>query len=318
MTLDFAPMEGITGAAFRRLHHTYFPGVDHYYAPFLSPTRDRRFTPRELRELLPEHNEGIPLIPQILTKSPEDFLWAANELHAMGYEEINLNAGCPSGTVTAKGKGAGMLADLKGLDNFLNEIFSSAPCKVSVKTRLGLTAPEEFEPILEIYNRYPLSQLIIHPRVRKDFYRHPVRCEAFAAAYEKSRNPVTYNGSIVTGADWERCKGTYPDLFAIMIGQGMVSNPFLASMIKYGDRIDKAKLKAFHDDLFYAYACQFESRNNAAQRMKELWFYWMRLFDNSQKLGKQLLKSRNADEYMLIVESIFRELTLLENSTGDW
>ena len=318
MTLDFAPMEGITGAAFRRLHHTYFPGVDRYYAPFLSPTQDRRFTPREQREILLEHNEGIPLIPQILTKNASDFLWAAEELRAMGYEEINLNAGCPSGTVTAKGKGAGMLADPKGLDEFLNEIFSRAPCEISVKTRLGLTDPEEFEPILEVYNRYPLSQLIIHPRVRKDFYRHPVRQEAFVSAYEKSKNPVAYNGSIVTMADWDHCKATYPDLAAIMIGQGMVSNPFLASKIKYGDRPDRSKLKAFHDELFAAYACQFESRNNAAQRMKELWFYWMRLFDNSQKLGKQLLKSRNAEEYLQTVQKIFRELPILEESTGDW
>ena len=318
MTLDFAPMEGITGAAFRRLHRTCFPGVDHYYAPFLSPTQDRRLTPREQREILPEHNEGVPLIPQILTKNAHDFLWAAGELHAMGYEEVNLNAGCPSGTVTAKGKGAGMLADPRALDSFLDEIFSAAPCKISVKTRLGMTDPEEFEPILEIYNRYPLTQLIIHPRVRKDFYRHPVRREDFAAAYEKSKNPVAYNGSIVTALDWKRCTETYPDLSAVMIGQGMVSNPFLASQIKFGVKTEKGKLKAFHDELLDAYTRQFESRNNAAQRMKELWFYWMRLFDNSQKLGKQLLKSRNAEEYQLAVQKIFAELPVLENSTGDW
>lgn len=318
MVLDFAPLEGITGAAYRRLHHKHFTGVDHYYTPFLSPTQDRRFTPREQREFYPEFNEGIPLIPQILTKNPQDFLWAAGELHAMGYEEINLNAGCPSGTVTAKGKGAGMLADVQALDEFLNEIFAHAPCKISVKTRLGLNDPEEFDPILEVYNRYPMTQLIIHPRVRKDFYRHPVRKEVFAKAYEASKNPVSYNGSIVTPSDFAACEEAYPDLAAIMIGQGLCSDPFLAEKIKTGSKVDKIRLKTFHDELFSAYSEQFQSKHNAAQRMKELWFYWLRLFADSQKHGKQLMKSRNAEDYLTAVAAIFRDLELLPDSTGDW
>ncbi len=318
MLLDFAPMEGITGAAFRQLHHKHFSGVDRYYTPFLSPTADRRFTPREQREFYPEFNEGIPLIPQILTKNAEDFLWAAGELHAMGYEEVNLNAGCPSGTVTAKGKGAGLLADTKALDAFLNEIFSHAPCKISIKTRLGMNDLEEFEPILEIYNRYPLSELIVHPRVRKDFYRHPVRQEFFEIAYKKSKNPISYNGSIVTKDDFESCREKYPKLNAIMVGQGLCSDPFLAEKVKFGSKTDKNRLKIFHDALFFSYSELFQSKNNAAQRMKELWFYWLRLFADSQKHGKQLMKSRSAEEYLTAVSNIFRDLEILPESTGEW
>ncbi len=318
MYLDFAPMEGITGAAFRRLHHEFFPGVDHYYAPFLSPTQDHRFTPREISEILPDHNADIRLIPQLMTRNPDDFLWAAGELHQMGYEEVNLNAGCPSGTVTAKGKGAGMLSDVRALDEFLHEIYSHAPCRISIKTRLGMSDPEEFEPILEVYNRYPMPQLIIHPRVRKDFYRHPVRTEAFAASYRRCKNPISYNGDIVRPSDFLRCAQEYPGLTAIMIGQGLVSDPFLAEKIKFGHRVEKEKLLEFHNRLFDAYTRQFNSRNNAAQRMKELWFYWLRLFADSRKLGKQLLKSGNAEEYLLSVNNIFRNLPLLEHSTGDW
>lgn len=318
MNLDFAPLEGITGAVFRRFHHTYFPGVDHYYAPFLSPTQDRRLTPRDLRELSPEYNEGIPLIPQILTKNSEDFLWAARELHAMGYEEINLNTGCPSGTVTAKGKGAGMLADPTALDQFLQEIFSKTPCRISVKTRLGVNNPEEFEAVLEVFDQYPLEQLIIHPRIRKDFYRHPVRTEFFDQAYLTAKSPLGYNGSIVTPEDHRVCVEKYPKLKSVMVGQGLVSDPFLAAKIKFGARVEKNTMKIFHDQLFFAYAEQFQSHNNAAQRMKELWFYWMRLFDCSQTLGKQLLKSRNAQEYLAVVNSIFDQLELLENSSGEW
>lgn len=318
MNISFAPMEGITGAAFRRLHHAYFPGVDKYYTPFLSPTSDRRFTPREQREFFPEHNEGIPVVPQILTKDPHDFLWAANELYRMGYEEIDLNLGCPSGTVTAKGKGAGMLSDPEKLDAFLDTIFSTAPCKLSVKTRLGMEKPEEFDAILTIYHRYPISELIVHPRVRKDLYRHPVRLDAFQSAYESYTRPLTYNGSIVTPADHEACITRFPDLHGVMIGQGLISDPFLAGKIKGQSRPDKAVLKMFHDRLFDSYAQQFQSRNNAATRMKELWSYLIKSFDNSDAYGKKLMRCRSAEEFLCITGSIFRELDLLEVSQGGW
>ena len=127
MNYYFAPLEGVTGSEFRRAHHRWFPGVDAYYMPFLSPTQDHVFTQRELRNVLPEHNQGFRAVPQLLTKNPEDFLWCAGELAAMGYDEVNLNLGCPSGTVTAKGKGAGMLARPEELDCFLDTVFSQAP-----------------------------------------------------------------------------------------------------------------------------------------------------------------------------------------------
>lgn len=318
MFLDFAPMEGITGAAFRQLHHRYFPGVDRYYTPFFSPTRDHRFTAREQRELFPEYNRGMQVVPQLLTKVPEDFLWAAGELHAMGYAEVNLNLGCPSGTVTAKGKGAGMLADPALLDRFLEAIFRDAPCSISVKTRLGLEKPEEFDALLEVFNRYPIRELIIHPRVRKDFYRHPVRTEAFEGALARSGNPVTFNGGIVTAGDCQRVMKAYPKIRAVMVGQGLVSDPFLAGRLRHGVHSDRGLLREFHDELLEAYASQFGSRRNAVGRMKELWFYLIRLFEESDRLGKKILKAKTVEEYREAVYAIFQELPLLESSTGGW
>jgi len=316
--LDFAPMEGITTAVYRRLHHEMFPGVDRYYTPFLSPTRDRIFTPKERREILPEQNLGICVIPQILTKQAADFLWAAGELHAMGYETVNLNVGCPSGTVTAKGKGAGMLADPEALKRFLGEVYDGAPCAVSVKTRLGMENPEEFGPVLEVFNQYPISELIIHPRVRKDFYRHPVRAEAFERALADSKNPVSYNGGIVTAQDYAACAQRYPQVQSIMVGQALVSDPFLAGKIKMGTAGTKTQLQEFHERLLDAYTQLFGSRNNAAKRMKELWFYQIRLFGGSERHGKQILKAKNAAEYETAVAAVFRDLPLLEDSTGGW
>lgn len=318
MYLDFAPMEGITGAVFRRLHHAYFPGVDRYYTPFLSPTKEHVFTPRDLREILPEHNEGLCVVPQLLTKVPEDFLWAAGALRDLGYEEVNLNLGCPSGTVTAKGKGAGMLADVRVLERFLEEIFAAAPCAVSIKTRLGLEDPAEFGPILEVYNRFPLSELIIHPRVRKDFYRHPVRTEAFEQSLTACKQPVSFNGGIVTPADFRACAIRWPQLKGIMIGQGLVSDPALAEKIRFGAVCTRDHLQSFHDALLDAYTEQFGNRTNAMKRMKEIWIYLIRLFDGSERHGKKILKAKNAEEYLLAVSAVFRDLPLLDESAGGW
>ena len=316
MRYDFAPMEGITGALFRRLHHQFFPGVDRYYMPFLSPTRDHVFTPRELREILPENNPDAEVIPQLLTKVPEDFLWAAGELAAMGYQTVNLNLGCPSGTVVAKGKGSGMLADPSALDAFLDAVFSRAPCAVSVKTRLGLSDPEEFGPLLEIYNRYPLAELIVHPRVQKDGYRHPVRLEAFASILAASRHPVCFNGGLVTTQDCRDLVDRFSGICGVMIGQGLVANPALVRQIRGGPGADWEALRAFHEALFGGYSQLFGSAHNAMMRMKELWAYLIRLFRDSGPYAKRLRKARDPQTFSQAVDAVFQELELLPEA--DW
>ena len=316
MRYDFAPMEGITGALFRRLHHQFFPGVDRYYMPFLSPTRDHVFTPRELREILPENNPDAEVIPQLLTKVPEDFLWAAGELAAMGYQTVNLNLGCPSGTVVAKGKGSGMLADPSALDAFLDAVFSRAPCAVSVKTRLGLSDPEEFGPLLEIYNHYPLAELIVHSRVQKDGYRHPVRLEAFAPILAASRHPVCFNGGLVTTQDCRDLVGRFSGICGVMIGQGLVANPALVRQIRGGPGADRETLRAFHEALFGGYSQLFGSAHNAMMRMKELWAYLIRLFRDSGPYAKRLRKARDPQTFSQSVDAVFQELELLPEA--DW
>ena len=316
MRYDFAPLEGITGDLFRRLHHQFFPGVDRYYMPFLSPTRDHVFTPRELREILPENNPDAEVIPQLLTKVPEDFLWAAGELAAMGYQTVNLNLGCPSGTVVAKGKGSGMLADPSALDAFLDAVFSRAPCAVSVKTRLGLSDPEEFGPLLEIYNHYPLAELIVHPRVQKDGYRHPVRLEAFASILAASRHPVCFNGGLVTTQDCRDLVGRFSGICGVMIGQGLVANPALVRQIRGGPGADWETLRAFHEALFGGYSQLFGSAHNAMMRMKELWAYLIRLFRDSGPYAKRLRKARDPQTFSQSVDAVFQELELLPEA--DW
>lgn len=314
----FAPMEGVTGAAFRSAHHRWFGGVDKYFTPFLSPTQQPRLTPRQLREVVPENNEGLPVVPQLLTRRSEDFVWAADALAHLGYPEVNLNLGCPSGTVVSKGKGAGFLASPEELDRFLNAIFSACAVNISIKTRLGMRNPAEFSHLLELFNRYPVAELTIHPRVQKDFYHGSVHLEAFESALAASRNPVCYNGDLVTVADCAAVTADYPAVCAIMLGRGLIANPALADRLKGGPAADKARLRAFHDDLYERYCMLFGSRHNAMLRMKEVWSFLIFLFEDSEKHGKQLRKAATTQDFGIRTDAVFRDLVLREDAAPGW
>ena len=245
MKIAFAPMEGLTGALYRQAHCRWFGGVDRYFIPFITPTQDHRFTKRELREILPEHNGGLTAVPQLLVRRAEDFLWAAGELAAMGYPEINLNLGCPSGTVVAKGKGSGFLGLPEELERFLDTVFDAAPCAVSIKTRLGLREPEEFGPLLALFQRYPLAELIVHPRVQKDMYKNTPRRAYFARALADSPFPVCYNGDLYTVPALEAFQAEFPAAERIMLGRGLAGDPALARKAEGGPAAGREELRAF-------------------------------------------------------------------------
>lgn len=314
----FAPMEGVTGAVYRRTHHEFFPGIDKYFMPFITPTTTGRFTPRQLRDIAPEYNVGVPAVPQLLTKTAADFIWAANALGDMGYAEVNLNLGCPSGTVTAKGKGAGFLGDPDALDRFFDAVFTAVRVPVSVKTRLGVHDPSEFDRLLDIYNHYPITELTIHPRVRQDFYKGTVREADFAAALPRCRMPVCYNGDVVTEADARAIAARYPGLPALMLGRGLIGDPSLVARLRGGPRADSDTLRTFHDTLYARYCDAFGDARIAMLRMKEIWFYHLNLFEDSEKHGKRLKKATDPRVYADAAASIFRDLTVREDIVPGW
>ena len=314
MRYYFAPMEGLTDSVYRRLHHKYFPGVDRYYMPFFSPTMHRQLTARESRELPKADSVPFCAVPQVLTKVPEDFLWAAQVIRDLGYEEVNLNLGCPSGTVTAKGKGAGMLADPEGLDRFLDRIFSGCPIAVSVKTRLGMGAPEEFPALLEIFNRYPIRELTVHPRVRQEFYGSPIHFDWFDYALANSKNRLCYNGNLCTPALIQAFSQKYPRIGSVMIGRGLIGDP---GMLTPGGTT-AAALEHFLDELLDAYTRDFGAPRNAMFRMKENWFYLLRRFEGSEKLGKQLRKTTDIAVYKSVTAEILHTRPLAKELRADW
>ena len=297
MRYYFAPLEGLTDAAFRRIHHKYFPGVDRYYTPFFSPTVHRALTPREARELPPADALRVTVVPQLLTKVAEDFVWMAGQCRDLGYTEVNLNLGCPSGTVTAKGKGSGMLRDPAALDAFLDAIFAASPLPISVKTRIGFYDAGEFPALLDIFNRYPIQELTVHPRVRAAFYKGPVDKEMFAYCLEHSKNPVCYNGDITFPAQTKTC-GTQ----AVMIGRGLIADP---GMLTPGGTT-AAALSGYLNELLEEYLIAFGGSRNAMFRLKEHWGLLIPKFCPDEKLTKRLRKTTDISEYRAITAEILR------------
>ncbi len=313
-----APLEGITGHMFRTVHHRYFPGVDKYFTPFLTPTQEHVFPKKILQEIAPENNRSFRVVPQILTRRSEDFIWMARELADRGYREINLNLGCPSGTVTAKGKGSGFLAHPDELDRFLDDIYSALDMDLSIKTRLGSLSSDEFPDLLEIFSRYPVSELIIHPRVRTDFYRNQVQTDVFAWALDHWDGPICYNGDLTTVSGCAALSRRFPTVERVMLGRGLIADPALCTKLTGGPAADKTTLRAFHDELFESYSAAFGSRRNAMMRMKELWFYLIHLFSGGGDCLKALRKAKDPLDYTHQVEVLFRTLDLLPDAQVDW
>lgn len=314
MQYYFAPLEGLTDSVYRRLHHKYFPGIDRYYMPFLSPTIHRTLTRKEERELPMADSVDLTAIPQLLTKVPKDFLWAAEKCAERGYSEVNLNIGCPSGTVVSKGKGAGMLADPDGLDRFLDIVFSAAPLPISVKTRVGVNSDEEFPKLIEIFNRYPIKELTVHPRARKDFYNAPIRENAFQYAVENSANRLCCNGDLCCMEDIQAVQERYPQVSSVMIGRGLIGDP---GMLSPGGTT-AAKLEAFHGELLEEYMALFGSARNAMFRLKENWRYLECRFEGGEKLFKRLRKTTDIYEYRSITAEILHSLPLAPQLLPDW
>ena len=297
--LYLAPMEEVTGYLFRQILERHFGGVDTYFTPFLSPVTGCAFKTRQGRELDPSHNAGLNVVPQVLT----DDAGAAREMFGLlaelGYKEVNLNFGCPSGTVVKKRRGSGFLRDPEGMERFFDRLFSQElPMPVSVKTRLGYAnAAEEWPRILEIYNRYPISELIVHARVREDWYGGTPDMDAFAYAYENCKVPLCYNGDIRNAADHAALLERFPKLSAVMIGRGAVTNPGIFREIAGGSVMTAAELKDFHDDLYCAYVNLWGVKNTLF-KMKEVWGYLGDRYPDADRAKKRIHKCRTEAEYL--------------------
>jgi len=298
---------------YRNAHNDFFHSVDKYFSPFIAANQSERFATKELRDVLPENNRGIVLVPQLLTNDAADFLHMAGKLQQLGYDEINLNLGCPSGTVVSKNRGSGFLAKTDELDVFLDKIFSASTAKISIKTRIGKDSPEEFIALMDIFNKYPMEELIIHPRIQKDFYRNTPNRKVFGEALGSSKNPVCYNGDIFTVKEFQAFAADFPGVKTMMIGRGLITNPGLIGDITKSEKLDKKLLKDFHDRIYKDYKSVLSGDTNVLYKMKEMWLYMIFLFSDHAKYAKKIKKAERLSDYDEAIASLFREQEILDS-----
>ena len=314
MQIYLAPMEGITGHIVRNAFYHHFGHIDKYFTPFIPAAKS--LSRKIKRDIDPANNQGICLVPQLISNRSDEILDMIRQLKDRGFSEFNLNLGCPSGTVVNKKRGSGMLLYPEELDRFLDEIYEKADVPISVKTRIGFNSIDEWPAILDVYRKYPISELIIHPRLRKEMYTGFPHLEEFRAAYQYYCTDgapalLCYNGDIWDTDCYHRLVEKFPEIETVMIGRGLLGRPDLACRIKRIDVPDtRQRIKDFCYEIYDGYLSIFSGEKDVCMHMKEIWANLGRSFEDSDRLLKKLMKTQTASEFRHIEAQILDTLEL--------
>lgn len=304
MQIYVAPLEGITGFVFRNAYEKYYGGVDKYFTPFITPHTKKNMDMREKRDILPENNKGIYVVPQVLTNKSEELISISKELKEYGYNEINLNIGCPSKTVTAKGKGSGFLEQPKALEKFFDEFFNKADMELSIKTRIGMWELEESQYLFQIFEKFPFKEIIVHARLGSEFYGGTPHYDVFEEYGTWSKQSLCYNGDIQSLTQMEELDAKWNFCEKYMLGRSLIAQPWIIDRESL-ESVKKAEtFQQFHDELLEGYAQYLSGDRNVLFRMKELWSYWGTQFVGQEKLLKQIKKATTIKEYQFVVEKL--------------
>lgn len=307
MQIYFAPLEGITGYVFRNAYNKYYGGVDKYFTPFITPHTKKLMNSREKRDILPENNSGLVVVPQVLTNKAEELIDVCKRLEEFGYHEVNLNLGCPSKTVTSKRKGSGFLENPSELEEFFDRFFKVSDTKLSIKTRIGISELEEAERLFRVFERFPFEEVIIHARLQQEFYQGTPHYDVFEDYCKRTKHSLCYNGDLKTWDDIDTLEKRFEKCDKFMLGRGLLFHP-AALLSKENTRIDKAqemeKFKGFHDELVEGYDAYMCGDRNTLFKMKELWGYWGAQFPGQDKILKKIKKADTLTEYRPLVNSI--------------
>lgn len=326
MKFYLAPMEGITGFIFRNAYAKYFGDIDKYITPFISPGMHHSYKSRELRDVLPENNEGLNVTVQMLTNNADDFIHCAKDMKAFGYNEVNLNIGCPSKTVVTKHRGSGFLEDVEKLDAFFDKILCALDgvIDISIKTRLGLSDVNEFDSLIEVFRKYPFSEIIVHPRIQKQMYTDSCNLDKFEKIYNEYllgdvgknstyKTRIVYNGDICTKNDYNKIVNRFDRLENVMIGRGIIANPGLVGFIKEGKMVDVDTLKAFYNEIQKGFLDAKTTPENTVLKMKELYFYLAKSFTNYENYLKDIKHADSIIELKAVMNRLFKEKMVLNN-----
>ncbi|WP_300456434.1 tRNA-dihydrouridine synthase family protein [Desulfobacula sp.] len=309
ITIILAPLQGFTDVTYRNVYSDHFSGVDEAVAPFISTMGQMRIHPSRIKDLYPEKNRKLPVVPQILGNVATDFIFLADQLYTMGYHRINWNLGCPHSKIAKKKRGSGLLMYPDKIDAFLETVLSKISNTLSLKIRLGRRSKREIFTLLPILDKYPLDEIILHPRTGIQMYEGTSDHDAFGEALQNCQHPFTYNGDITNVNTFHTVQKKFPHISRFMIGRGILSNPFLAEQIK-GLQVDKnpiERLNAFHDALFDSYQTIFSGPAHLTGRMKGFWSYLGPSFKESKKPLKAILKAGSIDKYQDRVADFFKD-----------
>ena len=322
MDIYFAPMEGMTPPLLRTLHNEFFGGCDKYFTPFISTNENYSLNQKEKKDIDPGLNEGLNLVPQIISNSAEQSAgYIFNIAGKYGYKEININMGCPSGTVVSKNKGSGMLKDKQFLKEYMDELFfllyenknRDVP-NISIKTRIGFYSEDEHKELTDLILAHPVKQVIIHPRSRVRMYEGSTNLDAFSYMYEALTDAgigVVYNGDIKTPEDYEAITKAYPKLDAVMIGRGLLADPSLARRIKGGKCVDNGEYLNYMEALLNGYADQLNNDKHILAKMKDLWNLAKPAFSGNEKGFKEMSKADTIESYRVCMRQFIRNSKLL-------
>ena len=307
MQIYFAPLEGITGYVFRNAYNKYYGGVDKYFTPFITPHTKKLMNSREKRDVLPENNKDLVVVPQVLTNKAEELIDVCKRLGEFGYDEVNLNLGCPSKTVTTKRKGSGFLENPSELEEFFDRFFKVSETKLSIKTRIGISELEEAEQLFRVFERFPFEEVIIHARLQQEFYQGTPHYDVFENYCKRTKHSLCYNGDLKNWDDIDTLEKQFEKCDKFMLGRGLLFHP-AALLSKGNEIIDKTqemeRFKGFHDELVEGYDAYMCGDRNTLFKMKELWGYWGMQFPGQEKILKKIKKADTLAEYRPLVNSI--------------
>jgi tRNA-dihydrouridine synthase len=293
-----APLQGLTDYSFRQAFCTRFEAPDLAFSPFIETHKPDQ---RAWRDVLPERNKGIRLVPQVLGNNADEMLQVIGHLNELGYSEINWNLGCPYPMVTKKHLGAGLLPYPEKIELVLKELYKDTSLQLSVKMRLGLKSPDEWKALVPVFNRYPLTEVIIHGRTASQMYDGEAIETAFIDMANQLVHPVCYNGNINSLKDFQSLSQRMTFVSRWMIGRGAIANPLLLNEIKTNIKATPQEIKTainhLHDQLIYQNSLRLSGESHLMHRLKPYWEYFAKSLPDNKKGLKKIKKSATFSEY---------------------
>ncbi len=308
--LYLAPIQGFTNSLYRNLFSEYFTGFDLAVAPFIASVQAKQIGRSHIKDILPENNSGMPVIPQILSNDPDGFIQLASVLFDLGYDTVNWNLGCPFPIVARKKRGSGFLPYTKEIGSFLDKVIPAIPNRLSIKTRTGWKNSSDILDLIPVFNRYPISEIIIHPRIGIQRYEGEPDLDIFEKCLALSDHRVAYNGNIENLESFRFLSARFPKVDRWMIGRFALSNPFLPDIIKKDNDTIQDKtvvFKKFHDELVYRYSLILSGPSHILDKMKGYWNFFSCSFEDGRKIYKKIKKAKNPDQFKRVVDTFFAE-----------